>query len=121
MSKLSVRLFLLGVVVTCLAASTYRKATIVSVHQAVRTDTSDMMRDGVLDTALVTTRSLVYIFEVRSGDDVYFGEYAYPGKPQDAPKQWNSQVEIRIQGNRMFIQDSSGNQLETRILRHTKS
>jgi hypothetical protein len=78
------------------------------------------MHDTVLDSTIVTRTELVYIFEVRCGSEIYFSEYVYPGKLQDAPRNWKPQVQIRTQGNRMFIKDNSGNELETRIVKHTK-
>jgi hypothetical protein len=126
MSKPGISLLLLGVLVTCLpvscmAASTSQKATIVSVHLQVRTQTTDTMRDYLLDTAFVTTRSLVYTFEVQCGSEVYRSEYIYTGELNAAPKEWNPEVQIRIQGSRMFIEEPNGSELETKIVSHTKS
>jgi hypothetical protein len=126
MRKPGIRLLLLSVLIICSAVSSraataYQQATILSVRQQLRTETSDTMRDYLLDTTLVTTTRLVYIFEVRRGNDVYRSEYIYAGESKDAPREWNSEVEIRIQGRRMFIQEPDGTQLETRIVSHTKS
>jgi hypothetical protein len=126
MRKPGIRLLLLSVLIICSAVSSraataYQQATILSVRQQLRTETSDTMRDYLLDTTLVTTTRLVYIFEVRRGNEIYDSEYLVPSAPQPAPKEWNPQVEIRIQGRRMFIQEPDGTQLETRIVSHTKS
>ena len=120
MSKRSICLLLLSCLTTSLWASTYRPATIVSVHQEPRTETNSILHNTVLDSTIITKTELVYVFEVRCGDEVYFSEYVYPGKPQDAPRNWKTQVEIRTQGSRMFIKDHNGNEFETRIVKRTK-
>ena len=120
MSKRSVCLALLGVLTTSLWASTYREATIVSVHQEPRTVSESLLHNTVLDSTIVTKTELVYVFEVRCGNEVYVSEYVYPGKLKDAPRNWKTQVEIRTHGSRMFIKDASGSELETKIVRHTK-
>ena len=111
---------LLVVLTTTLGASTYRPGTIVNVRQEVRTERHDALHNTLLDSDMITTTELVYLFKVRSGNDLYSSEYVYPGRPQDAPKNWKSQVEIRVQGGRMFIRDNSGAELDTKIVKHTK-
>jgi hypothetical protein len=128
MRKPSTPILLLGILITCLSVncmaastSTSHPATILSVHQQLRTVTTDTMRDYLIDTAFITTTRLVYIFEVRCGDDVYQSQYIVPEELKDAPSEWNSDVEIRIHGHLMFIQLPDGTELKTRIVSHTKS
>jgi hypothetical protein len=128
MRKPSTPILLLGILITCLSVncmaastSTSQPATILSVHQQLRTVTTDTMRDYLIDTAFITTTRLVYIFEVRCGDDVYRSQYIVPQDAKGEPREWNSDVEIRIQGHRMFIHQPDGTELETRIVSHTKS
>src|SRR6516165_8305633 len=118
MSKRNVCLLLLGVLTTSLWASTYRPATIESVQREPRTKTDTILQNTVLDSTIVTKTQLVYIFKVRCGDDVYLSEYVYSGKPQNAPKNWKTQVQIRTQGSRMFIKGDNADELETRIVKH---
>ena len=120
MGKWKICLVLAGALTTSLWASTYRPATIASVHQESRTESDNILHNTLLDSTIIIKTELVYVFEVRCADEVHVTEYVYPGKLQDAPKNWKTQVEVRTQGNRMFIKDLNGNELETRIVRHTK-
>lgn len=120
MKKRNICLCLLGVLATCLGASTYRPATIVSVNQQLRTEKHDSLHNTLLDSDVMTTTDLVYLFKVRCGDEVYSSEYIYPGNTKDAPKTWKTQVQIRVQGGRMFIKDPNGAEFDTKIVKHIK-
>ena len=120
MGKRSICLLLLGCLSTSLWASTYRPATIVSVHQEPRTETNNILHNTVLDSTIITKTGLVYVFEVRAATRSISLSTSIPESYRThrgiGRHRWRSELKAAV----CFIKDHNGNELETRIVKHAK-
>lgn len=101
-----------------LLASSLHTATIVSVRREVRTQTQDFFHNTMLDSLSTAVTTIVYQFSVRSGNNLYSSEYVVPNN-RDLPKQWHSQVLIRVDGHWLYIKRDDGTELPTHIVAHS--
>jgi len=99
-----------------LLASSFRTATIVSVRKEVRTQTQEFFHNTMLDSLRTPVTTVVYQFSIRSGKNLYSSEYVVPNNEKDLPKQWHSQVLIRVEGHRLYIERGDGTELPTQIV-----
>lgn len=107
---------LVTVMSSTLLASNFRTATIVSVHQDVRQQKQEMFHNTMLDSGSTVQTTVVYQFSIRSGNTLYTSEYAAPNNRQSLPKNWHSQVLIRVEGHRLYIRRDDGSELPTQIV-----
>lgn len=102
-----------------LLASSFRTATIVSVRKEVRTQRQDFFHNTMLDTLTTDVTTVVYQFSIRSGNNLYSSEYVVPNNQKDLPQQWHSQVLIKVEGHRLYIERGDGTELPTQIVAHS--
>jgi len=102
-----------------LQAGSSRTATIVSVRKEVRTQTQEFFHNTMLDSLRTPVTTVVYQFSIRSGKNLYSSEYVVPNNEKDLPKQWHSQVLIRVEGHRLYIERGDGTELPTQIVAHS--